>query len=143
MEITSPSFAHEGAIPARFTCDGEDVSPQIDIAHIPEGTEALVLIMDDPDAPYGTWDHWIAYDIEPTDVITEDVGSLGTDGVNSWKRPGYGGPCPPSGTHRYFFKVLALDASLGLTGGADKTTVLAAAGGHVLAEATLMGTYAR
>ena len=143
MELTSPSFVHNGAIPARYTCDGEDVSPQIDIADIPDGTKTLVLIMDDPDAPNGTWDHWVAYDIEPVHLIPEDVGVLGTEGLNSWKRKGYGGPCPPSGTHRYFFMVLALDTTLGLDGGANKATVLAAADGHVLEEAVLMGTYAR
>lgn len=143
MELSSSSFVHEGKIPALYTCDGDDVSPELNIGGIPPATTSLVLIMDDPDAPNGTWDHWVAYDIEPVDMIPEDVGSLGTEGLNSWRQTGYGGPCPPSGTHRYFFQVLALDTSLGLAGGADKATVLAAAGGHVLAEATLMGTYAR
>ncbi len=143
MELSSPSFDHESPIPQRFTCDGDDVSPELRITEIPEGTSTLVLIMDDPDAPAGTWDHWVAYDIDPVSLIPENVGSLGTGGLNSWRREGYGGPCPPSGTHRYFFKVLALDAPLGLGGGADKETVLAAVDGHVLAEAVLMGTYAR
>ncbi len=141
MELTSPAFDHEAAIPARFTCDGDNVSPELRISGVPEDAAALVLIMDDPDAPVGTWDHWVAYDFAPTGMIPEDVGELGTQGLNSWKQTGYGGPCPPSGTHRYFFTVLALDAPLGLAEGADKTDVLAASEGHVLAEAVLMGTF--
>lgn len=142
MKLTSRAFEHEQPIPSRFTCDGEDVSPELTIAGIPEGVAAFVLIMDDPDAPVGTWDHWVAYDIDPVAAIPEDVGELGTGGLNSWKRTGYGGPCPPSGTHRYFFKVYALDAPLGLAEGATKAQVINAMGGHVLAEAVLMGTYA-
>ena len=141
MELTSPAFDHEAAIPARFTCDGDNVSPELRISGVPEDAAALVLIMNDPDAPVGTWDHWVAYDFAPTGMIPEDVGELGTQGLNSWKQTGYGGPCPPSGTHRYFFTVLALDAPLGLAEGADKTDVLAASEGHVLAEAVLMGTF--
>lgn len=141
MEVSSPAFDADGPIPARFTCDGEDVSPELRIVGSPEGTGSLVLIMDDPDAPVGTWDHWVAYDIEPTGVILENVGTLGTAGLNSWKRTGYGGPCPPGGTHRYFFRVLALDGLLGLAEGATKDEVLDAANGRVLGEATLMGTF--
>jgi Raf kinase inhibitor-like YbhB/YbcL family protein len=143
MELSSPAFSPNGPIPARYTCDGADVSPELRVEGIPEGAAALVLIMDDPDAPGRTWDHWVAYDIEPVERIEQGVGNVGTGGVNSWKKTGYGGPCPPSGTHRYFFKVLALDEVLGLGEGEDKATVLAATVGHVLAEATLMGTYAR
>ena len=143
MELSSPDFESEGAIPVRFTCDGADESPQLSLTGIPEDTGSLALIMDDPDALGGTWDHWIAFNIEPTDVIPAGVGDLGTGGVNSWKRLGYGGPCPPSGTHRYFFRILALDTALALGEGATKDEVLAAATGHVLGEATLMGTYGR
>lgn len=141
MELTSPAFEHEAAIPARYTCDGDNVSPELRIAAIPEDSAVLVLIMDDPDAPGGTWDHWVAYDIAPTTVIPENVGGLGTAGLNSWNEIGYGGPCPPSGTHRYFFKILALDTPLELAEGVDKTGVVAASEGHVLAEAVLMGTF--
>jgi len=141
MEVTSPAFEHEAAIPLRYTCGGDDVSPELSIAAIPEDAVAMVLIMDDPDAPVGTWDHWVAYDFAPTGLIPEDVGNLGTAGLNSWKQVGYGGPCPPSGTHRYFFRILALDAPLGLAEGADKAEVLAAAEGHVLSDAALMGTF--
>ncbi len=143
MELTSPAFDHEGAIPARFTCDGEDVSPELHIAGTPDAAVSLVVIMEDPDAPRGTWDHWVAFDITPVESIPEDVGAVGTAGLNTSGRTGYGGPCPPSGTHRYFFRVLALDGALGLAEGATKGEVLAAAEGHVLAEAVLMGTYSR
>jgi Raf kinase inhibitor-like YbhB/YbcL family protein len=142
MVLTSPAFDHESAIPMRYTCDGDNVSPELRITAIPEDASVLVLIMDDPDAPAGTWDHWIAYDFSPTSSISEDVGDLGTAGLNSWKETGYGGPCPPSGTHRYFFRVLALDSPLGLAEGAAKDDVLAASDGHVLAEAVLMGIFA-
>lgn len=141
MELTSPAFDHETEIPFRYTCDGDDLSPELRIAGIPDDAVAMALIMDDPDAPVGTWDHWVAYDFAPTGTIPENVGDLGTAGLNSWKQAGYGGPCPPSGTHRYFFRILALDGPLGLGEGADKAAVLAASEGHVLAEAILMGTF--
>ncbi len=143
MQLTSPAFTHEGTIPDRFTCDGADVSPELAIEGVPEGTMSLVLVVDDPDAPGGTWDHWVVFDIPVTASIPEDVGETGTGGLNSWQRTGYGGPCPPSGTHRYFFTILAIDAELGLAEGATKVEVLAAAEGHVLGNAVLMGTYAR
>jgi len=143
MRLTSTAFEHEGEIPQRYTCDGLDVSPALTIHDRPAGAVSLVLVMDDPDAPGGTWDHWIAYDIAPVHEIAEDVDSLGTPGANSWGRTGYGGPCPPNGTHRYFFTVYALDTELGLEPGADKATVLAALSDHILAEAVLMGAYSR
>lgn len=143
MRLTSAAFEHEGDIPERYTCDGDDVSPALSVHDIPEGAISLALVMDDPDAPVGTWDHWVAYDIPLEGQIPENVASLGTPGKNSWGRTGYGGPCPPSGTHRYYFAVYALDAPLGLESGADKATVLDALSGHVLAEASLMGHYSR
>ena len=143
MQVTSTAFEHEGAIPERYTCDGADVSPPLALADVPAEARTLVLIMDDPDAPRGTWDHWVAYDIPPDAEIPEAVGSLGTDGTNSWGRTGYGGPCPPSGTHRYFFSVYALDIELGLPSGAAKTEVLDAMAGHVVAQGTLLGNYGR
>ena len=142
MKVTSPAFEDGDAIPRKYSCNGEDVSPQLDIADIPAETATLVMIMDDPDAPRGTWDHWIAFDIAATTIIAEGDDGIGTGGLNSWNEPGYGGPCPPSGTHRYFFKVIALDAALGLDQGVDKATVISATEGHVLAEAVLMGTFA-
>jgi len=143
MRLTSAAFEHEGEIPQRYTCDELDVSPALTIHELPAGAVSLVLVMDDPDAPGGTWDHWIAYDIAPAHEIAEDVDSLGTPGTNSWGRTGYGGPCPPNGTHRYFFTVYALDTELALEPGADKATVLDALADHVLAEAVLMGLYSR
>lgn len=143
MKLSSPDFEAQGAIPARFTCDGADESPELNLAGIPGEAASLALIMDDPDASAGTWDHWVAFNIEPTGVIPADVGDVGTGGVNSWNQLGYGGPCPPSGTHRYFFRILALDTTLDLEEGATKDDVLAASNGHVLGDATLMGTYGR
>ncbi len=143
MRLTSSAFEHESVIPERYTCDGSDVSPPLTVHDIPPAAVTLLIVMDDPDAPGEVWDHWIAYDI-PTDTeIPEAVGSLGTPGRNSWGRTNYGGPCPPSGTHRYFFSVYALDANLGLGPGADKAEVLDALSDHVLAEATLLGRYSR
>jgi hypothetical protein len=143
MHLTSTAFDHEGTIPPRYTCDGSDVSPPLSLSDVPAETASLALVMDDPDAPGGTWDHWVIFDIPVATNIAEDVGSLGTGGTNSWGRVGYGGPCPPGGTHRYFFSLYALDAELGLAKGATKTEVFEAMAGHVLAEAMLMGRYGR
>jgi Raf kinase inhibitor-like YbhB/YbcL family protein len=143
MKLTSEAFQHQAPIPGRFTCDGDDVSPPLVISGIPDDVETLALVMDDPDAPSGTWDHWVAYDIAVVEEIPEGVAGLGTPGRNSWGRSGYGGPCPPSGTHRYYFTVYALDTRLGLEPGADKAALLESIEGHVLAEATLMGRYSR
>lgn len=143
MRLTSTAFEHEGDIPKRFSCDGLDVSPPLIIDELPAAASSLVLIMDDPDAPSGTWDHWVAYDIEPAAEIPEGVEALGTAGTNSWGRTGYGGPCPPGGTHRYYFRVYAIDDTLGLGPGARKAEILESLEGHVLAEATLMGRFTR
>ena len=143
MQLTSAAFGQGDAIPVRFTCDGNDISPALTITDIPTDAVSLVLIMEDPDAPGGTWDHWIAYDIPVVTEIAENVGALGTAGTNSWGESGYGGPCPPSGTHRYLFTISAVDSDLGIQIGATKTQVLAALDGRVLAEATLMGAYSR
>jgi Raf kinase inhibitor-like YbhB/YbcL family protein len=143
MKLTSDAFRNEERIPTTYTCDGADVSPPLTIADIPPGTVTLAIVVDDPDAPRGTWDHWVAYDVSPTGSISEGAGSVGTPGKNSWGAAGYRGPCPPSGSHRYFFTVYALDANLGLAAGADKATLLGAIEGHVIDEATLMGRYSR
>ena len=143
MRISSPAFEHEGDIPARFTCAGEDISPPLLFEDLPPDAVSLVLVMDDPDAPMGAWDHWVAYDIEPLAEVPEGVGSLGTAGTNSWGHIGYGGPCPPSGTHRYLFQLFALDRRIGWEEGADKTSVLEAIHEHVLAEASLLGFFSR
>lgn len=143
MQLTSDAFNDQARIPTKYTCDGDNVSPPLRIDGIPDGTAALALVVDDPDAPSGTWDHWIAYDIPVVSSIPEDVGELGTPGINSWGTTGYGGPCPPSGTHRYFFTVYALDAELGLPAGSDKAALLDALDGNTVAEATLLGRYSR
>ncbi len=144
MALTSPSFNEGEPIPVKFTCDGEDISPELDWFGTPEGTVSMALIMDDPDAPGSTWVHWVLYDL-PMDLsgLREGMTGVGQDGTNSWGRTGYGGPCPPSGTHRYFFKLYALDTDLGLEPGTDKESLLAAMESHILGQAELMGTYNR
>jgi len=144
MALTSPSFNNGEPIPAQFTCDGEDISPDLDWFGTPSDTVSLALIMDDPDAPVGTWVHWVIYNL-PFDVsgLRQGMDHTGTDGLNSWNETGYGGPCPPSGTHRYFFKIYALDTELDLGPGADKAELIAAMEGHVIGQAELMGTYSR
>jgi Raf kinase inhibitor-like YbhB/YbcL family protein len=143
MHLTSSAFEPGAPMPAQFTCDGRGTSPPLSLSEIPEGTVSLALIVDDPDAGGGTWDHWVAYDIPITDDIGAGVAELGTPGRNSWGRTGYGGPCPPHGWHRYVFTVFALDARLGLPPGADKAGLLRSLAGHVLAEAQLTARYAR
>jgi len=149
--IQSPAFEEGGSIPSRYTCDGEDVSPPLVWSGIPAGTRSLALIVDDPDAPDPAaprmvWVHWVLYNLPP-DVqgLPEAVVALppGTlEGRNDWKRTGYGGPCPPVGRHRYFFKLYALDAVLPDLGEPTKAELLDAMKGHVIGEAVLMGTYA-
>lgn len=143
MQLTSAAFGHNEQIPSRYTCDGDDISPPLTLAGIPAGAVSLALIVDDPDAPGGTWVHWVEFNIAPVEEIAEGAVALGTQGSNSWGRTGYEGPCPPSGTHRYFFKVSALDVELDLEQGASKEQVLAAVEGHVLAQAELIGLYSR
>lgn len=143
MRLSSPAFEDEGDIPVRYTCDGDDISPALVLEDVPAETVSLVLVMDDPDAPAGIWDHWVAYDIAPLTEIPEAAAELGTAGSNSWGNIGYGGPCPPSGTHRYFFRAYALDKTLGWEEGLDKTSVLEAIHDHILAEAALLGFYSR
>lgn len=145
LQLTSSAFVHGERIPVRYTCDGEDLSPPLRWEDVPAGTQSLVLIMDDPDAPMGTWVHWVLYDLSPEmrDLV-EGATGVGVDGVNSWRRTGYGGPCPPPGkAHRYFFKLYALDARLNLPPGATKAEVERAMQGHILAQGVLMGTYRR
>jgi Raf kinase inhibitor-like YbhB/YbcL family protein len=140
--ISSPVFENGGFIPAKYTCDGDDVNPPLDIKGLPTGTKSLVLIVDDPDAPMGTWDHWIVWNILVKDRIEENS-VPGVEGVNSFGRHSYGGPCPPSGTHRYFFKVYALDTRLELNPNSKKKDVEKAMKGHVLAQGEIMGRYKR
>jgi Raf kinase inhibitor-like YbhB/YbcL family protein len=142
LSVSSPAFEHNKLIPAKYTCDGEDVSPPLTITGAPEDTRSLVLIVDDPDAPMGTWDHWVVWNIPPTRSIAEDT-VPGTEGMNTYRRHSYGGPCPPGGTHRYFFKVYALDTLLSLSSNATKRDVEKAMQGHVLAKGELIGLYRR
>ncbi|MDP6606881.1 MAG: YbhB/YbcL family Raf kinase inhibitor-like protein [Dehalococcoidia bacterium] len=141
MSVASPAFAAGAPIPARYSCDGADVSPPLTIANVPAEAVSLVLIVDDPDAPGATWDHWVAFDIPVTLAIAEGVGAIGTAGRNSWGDKTYGGPCPPSGTHRYFFKLYAISADLGLPSGATKQQVEEVMAGQILAQAELIGLY--
>jgi len=144
MRISSPAFENGGKIPAKYSCDGQDASPEIAIEGVPPGAQSLVLIVDDPDAPGGTFVHWVMYNIPPSTTVIPENGSAGTQGVNSGGEQGWNSVCPPSGSHRYFFKVYALDAVLSLyPQAADKRAVEAAMRGHVLATAEIMATYSR
>ena len=142
MRITSTAFENEGAIPQKYTCQGEDVSPPLAIEDIPEGARSLALIVDDPDAPMGTWLHWVMFDVAPAEKIEEGA-APGRQGVNDFGKKEYGGPCPPSGTHGYFFRLFALDAELGLDEGAKRSQVEEAMTGHILEKAELMGKYTK
>lgn len=152
MTITSPSFPHLGAIPARHTCEGHDTSPELFWTEIPEGTKSLVLIMDDPDAPdpaapKRTWVHWVLYNIPantsgfPEAVVARDLPSGTLEGLNDWQRTGYGGPCPPIGSHRYFHKLYALDTVLPDLNQPTKAKLEQAMQGHVIAHSELIGLY--
>jgi Raf kinase inhibitor-like YbhB/YbcL family protein len=143
MRITSKAFGHNGTIPAKYTCQGEDIHPPLQFHDLPDETKSLALIMDDPDAPHGTWDHWILFNMNVVSAI-EERGELpdgSVIGTNSWGRIRYGGPCPPSGTHRYFFKLYALDCKLNLESTARKAAVEVAMKGHIIAQAELIGLY--
>ncbi len=145
LALTSSAFGEGERIPERYTCDGEDVSPPLAWEGAPAETVTFALIMDDPDAPAGTWVHWVLFNL-PRDraQLPENVSAeVGTEGRNSWDRTGYGGPCPPSGEHRYVFKLYALDSELALEAGANKAALLAAMEGHVLASGQLTGVFER
>jgi Raf kinase inhibitor-like YbhB/YbcL family protein len=143
LSVKSLAFENNQLIPAKYTCDGNDVNPPLTIEGIPEGTKTLALIVDDPDAPMGTWDHWIVWNIPATTSKIEENAVSGTEGMNDFRRRSYGGPCPPSGTHRYFFKVYALDVKLDLSPTSRKRDVEKAMQGHVLAKGELVGLYRR
>jgi len=145
LKIRSPAFEHNGFIPSKYTCDGQDVSPQLNIEGIPSEAKSLVLIVDDPDAPMGTWVHWVVWNIPVTSRTSriEEASVPGVEGINDFGKHSYGGPCPPSGTHRYFFKVYALDTMLELDPSSKKADVERAMQGHVLAKEELIGLYKR
>lgn len=149
LTIKSPAFSDGDRIPLRHTCEGDDEAPELRWSDPPAGTKSFALIVDDPDAPDPnapkmTYVHWVLYDIPPSSTGVAAGGATprgARDGTNDWTRTGYGGPCPPIGRHRYYFKLYALDATLGDLGQPTKSRVLDAMKGHVLAEAVLMGTY--
>ena len=145
MQLKSPAFSQNGIVPAKYTCDGQNISPPLQIAETPENAKSLVLICDDPDAPGKTWTHWTVWNIDPTTTeIVEGKTSAGsTQGVTDFGEVGYGGPCPPSGTHRYFFKLYALDTSLNIPYQAKKEDIEKAMAGHVIDQAQLTGVYSR
>lgn len=151
LTITSAVFSYGGEVPKKFTCDGPDVSPPLQWSDAPTGTQSFVLIVDDPDAPVGTWVHWVVYNVPaearglPENVPKqEDLPDKSHQGRNDFRRTGYGGPCPPPGAaHRYFFRLYALDSKLNLNPGATKAQVETAMKGHILAQGELMGRYKR
>lgn len=144
MKIASSAFENNTKIPSIYTCDGEDINPPLSFSDIPVNTKSLVLIADDPDAPGGTWVHWIIFNISPKTkgILEGSFPEDGIEGVTSFGAQGYGGPCPPSGTHRYFFKLYALDAVLNLTD-PDKALLEKEMQGHILEKAELIGLYSR
>lgn len=144
MNISSPAFAGGGSIPAKYTCDGANSSPPLAFAGVPGAAKSLALIVDDPDAPGGTFDHWIVWNIPAnTTSVAEGQSPQGVAGRNGFGKSGYGGPCPPSGEHRYQFKLYALDSALNLPPSASKGDVENAMNGHTLAKAQMMGRYRR
>lgn len=150
IKVSSQAFQEGGMIPRKYTCDGDDVSPPLAWTGIPDGAKTIALIGDDPDAPMGTWVHWVLFNLpasvkELAEAVPPDkeLPSGAKQGRNDFRRIGYGGPCPPGGTHRYYFKLYALDSALNLPPGASKADVVKAMQGHVLAEGQLMGKYKR
>jgi Raf kinase inhibitor-like YbhB/YbcL family protein len=155
IHIESPAFAGGGIIPKLYTCDGKDVSPPLKWSGIPEGARSIALICEDPDAPRGTWTHWVIFDLPASigglgegvpaqeRVPVTEGGETAIQGKNDFGKPGYGGPCPPSGSHRYFFRIYALDTEPGLAPETTRQDLLRSIKGHVLAEGELMSTYSR
>lgn len=150
IRVQSSTFSEGGAIPRQYTCDGEDISPPLSWSGVPEGAKSLALICDDPDAPGKTWVHWVLFNLPPSMTelpegvpAREDVRGGGLQGTNDFRKVGYGGPCPPSGTHRYVFKLSALDTEVRLAPGATKADLERAMKGHILAEGALTGKYSR
>jgi len=145
LTVTSPAFEAGATIPGKHTCEGEDVSPALVWGDPPEGTKSFALLCDDPDAPVGNWSHWVLWNVEPTARGLEEGSTAGVSGQSDFRRPGYGGPCPPEGhgPHRYFFEVYALDSTLDLPESTKKKQLEKAMEGHVLAKGELMGRYER
>lgn len=142
LKISSPAFENNSYIPSKFSCEGENVNPEIYIGNLPEDTQSIALIMDDPDAPNGTYDHWLMWNIPPIEKIEENS-APGVQGVNSAFKQKYIGPCPPSGVHHYHFKVFALDSHINLPRGTNKDALIRAMEGHIRAYGKLIGLYKR
>lgn len=140
--LRSTAFSHNGHIPVKYTCEGEDINPPLELTGIPDEAKSIALIVEDPDAPHGVFDHWIVWNISPSEAIAEKS-NAGISGRNSFGKIGYGGPCPPSGVHRYFFRAYALDSQIDLLGGAGKQDLLDAMKGHIIGTAELMGQYSK
>ncbi|HSE83380.1 MAG TPA: YbhB/YbcL family Raf kinase inhibitor-like protein [Thermodesulfobacteriota bacterium] len=150
IKVTSTAFEDGGMIPKKYTCDGQDISPPLSWDSVPDRTKSIALISSDPDAPRGTWTHWVIYNIPPDarglpeNVPTQKTLQNGAkQGINDFRKIGYGGPCPPGGTHRYYFNVYALDTEIDLDAGASEEELFKAMEGHILAEGELMGKYKR
>jgi Raf kinase inhibitor-like YbhB/YbcL family protein len=140
--VSSPEFVEDGLIPEKYTCQGEGINPPLVMDNVPEGAHSMVVIAEDPDAPSGTFTHWVVYDILPQNSIEENMDE-GVKGINSKGEMGYQPPCPPSGVHRYFFHVFALDIGINLRPGADRHAVEAAMADHILGAGSLMGRYGK
>ncbi|HTM67802.1 MAG TPA: YbhB/YbcL family Raf kinase inhibitor-like protein [Candidatus Binatia bacterium] len=142
MRLTSPAFAQNGPIPAKYTCQGDNVSPPLEVAGVPENAKSLALIMDDPDAPIGTFTHWVVWNLPPRAAFKEGAAPAGAiEGQNGAGKPGYTGPCPPTGTHRYFFKLYALDEAPVLPPSTNAKALEAAMEGKIVERAALVGIY--
>jgi Raf kinase inhibitor-like YbhB/YbcL family protein len=143
MQITSPAFTHQASIPEKYTCQGDNINPPLNFTDVPTKTKSLVLILDDPDAPGGDFVHWLLWNIDPTTPGIDEKSSpqSAVSGTTGFGSNLYGGPCPPSGNHRYFFKLYALDITLDLPASTDKSGLLAAMNGHIIDQAELIGTY--
>jgi Raf kinase inhibitor-like YbhB/YbcL family protein len=140
LTVSCPAFKNNSKIPPKYTCHGEDVNPQLDIQNLPEETKSLVIIVNDPDCPIGDWVHWIVWNIQPTNSIKENS-VPGVEGINDFNKHSYGGPCPPSGTHRYFFNLYALDTELSLPASTRKRELQKVMTGHILAKGDIVGLF--
>ena len=143
LTIESPAFEHGKLIPRKYSCDGQDINPPLTIEGIPKEAKTLALVIDDPDAPGGTFDHWVVWNISPFTTKISEHSVPGIEGLNSARKQGYTGPCPPSGSHRYFFKVYALDTELNLGVKTTKRDLEKAMQGHIVAKGELIGLYHR
>jgi Raf kinase inhibitor-like YbhB/YbcL family protein len=150
IKLKSSAFKEGGMIPSEYTCDGKNISPSLSWEGVPAGAKSIALICDDPDAPMGTWVHWVIYNLPatikelPSNIPpTKTLENGARQGINDFRKIGYGGPCPPGGTHRYYFKIYALDTQLDLEPGVTKAQLLKAMEGHILAQGQLMGKYKR